>query len=261
MDLEEIFACCIDKIESWKYHNLIPQDLKATLLFGMTNKVYKIEQFTKAIPKAVIFRVFPSINKIVNQELSTKVFFACSESNIGPKLLHDQTPKYRIEEYLDGRNLTFIELNNRLMVDSFSRKICDFHNNESLKQIMSEYDNQKPFALVVLENWLKTFKKEYPMYLSKVKLPRNKFILAQLSYLLTEEFLKDYLELLPSGNSQIVASHNDIIENNLMILHNNEGKCYLIDYDYSKLNYRGYDLSLYLAESKMDYTNPEFPNF
>ena len=130
-----------------------------------------------------------------------------------------------------------------------------------MKKILIEKDTRNPFALNVFDTWINTFKSEYSFYLSRVTTPRNKFIMEQLSYILTDEFKKDYFELLPKGDQEAVASHNDILENNLIILNNDKSKIYIIDYEYTHMNYRAFDLSLYLLETKLDYSNQEFPFF
>ena len=261
MNFDEIFECCIDKIDNWKSNNLKPSDLKSNLYFSMTNKVYKIENIKKVPPYAVIFRVFSKTDKIINLDLNSTLFKACAHDGIGPQILYDQTPKYRIEEFLEGRVLTFLELNNKLIIESFARKICDFHYNSALKKILIEKDSRNPFVMNVFDTWINTFKSEYSFYLSRVTTPRNKFIMEQLSYILTDEFKDNYFELLPKGAQEVVASHNDILENNIILINNDRNKLYIIDYEYTHLNFRAYDLSLYLLESKFDYTNSDFPFF
>ena len=59
----------------------------------------------------------------------------------------------------------------------------------------------------------------------------------------------------------IVFSHNDIQENNIMVWNSDKTKFTLIDFEYSALNYRGFDIASYITETTIDYKHPEKPGF
>ena len=58
---------------------------------------------------------------------------ALGNLGLGPKEI-DYTDKYRIEEIIEGRTLTFLELTNPTVMRVFAEKICDLNYNESLKK-------------------------------------------------------------------------------------------------------------------------------
>ena len=59
----------------------------------------------------------------------------------------------------------------------------------------------------------------------------------------------------------IVFSHNDFQENNVMIWDEDKTRLTLIDFEYSNLNFRGYDIASYVNECFMDYSYPGRPGF
>jgi len=77
-------------------------------------------------------------------------------------------------------------------------------------------------------------------------------------------FNKEYMDLLPeiteeTRNMLVSFSHNDCQENNIMVKWDDNETCgnlrdiVLIDFENSKLNYRGIDLAGYIIESTIDY--------
>ena len=82
----------------------------------------------------------------------------------------------------------------------------------------------------------------------------------QLQYLVTPEFEKEYKTLLQGLNgSEIVASHGDAHEMNMLKLHSSKDKVLLIDYEYTSFNYRAIDIATLWVETTIDYTYPIFP--
>ena len=56
--------------------------------------------------------------------------------------------------------------------------------------------------------------------------------------------------------SEVVFSHNDFQENNVLIWNLDKQKFTIIDFEYASLNFLGYDLASYFNESFIDYTYP-----
>ena len=56
-------------------------------------------------------------------------------------------------------------------------------------------------------------------------------------------------------------THNDIQENNIMAWNKNKTQFVLIDFEYSSLNFRGYDIGSYINECSLDYSHPVHPKF
>ena len=62
-------------------------------------------------------------------------------------------------------------------------------------------------------------------------------------------------------STETVFSHNDFQENNVMIWHKDHTKMTIIDFEYSSLNFRGYDIAAYVNECFVDYSYPVNPKF
>ena len=85
----------------------------------------------------------------------------------------------------------------------------------------------------------------------------------------TDAFVQDYKDLmapvLPNSVARepidLVISHNDFQENNVMIWHEDKTKFTLIDFEYSNINFRGYDIASYFNECFIDYSYPKAPSF
>lgn len=65
----------------------------------------------------------------------------------------------------------------------------------------------------------------------------------------------------PDNGKGGIFSHNDFQENNVMIWFEDHTKISLIDFEYSSLNYRGFDIASYVNECFIDYSYPLKPKF
>lgn len=73
-----------------------------------------------------------------------------------------------------------------------------------------------------------------------------------------EMFQKEYNELLPipTAKESLVFAHNDVHEKNFL---HNEHEVKLIDFEYAQLNYRSFDLAMYIGESFFE-LNDDLPH-
>ena len=62
-------------------------------------------------------------------------------------------------------------------------------------------------------------------------------------------------------NIDLIFSHNDFTENNVMVTHVDKMHLTLIDFEYSMINFRGYDLGTYVNETYIDYSYGEKPGY
>lgn len=62
-------------------------------------------------------------------------------------------------------------------------------------------------------------------------------------------------------SQDLVFSHNDFQENNVLINNVDNSTLTLIDFEYSCTNYRGYDIASFVNEQFMDYTEKGAPFF
>jgi thiamine kinase-like enzyme len=64
-----------------------------------------------------------------------------------------------------------------------------------------------------------------------------------------------------SRPDDLVFSHNDFQENNVLVRHLDKSTLTLIDFEYAAKNFRGYDLAAYVNECFLDYKYPKVPYY
>ena len=79
-------------------------------------------------PRVVIYRKYEC--DIIDLHIEKAIFKSMSDSGIGPKLFY-QGNNYRIEEYIEGRQLSIWELRNPYMLELFARTIYEMHTNQN----------------------------------------------------------------------------------------------------------------------------------
>lgn len=260
MSRELIYKIVKYHLPAWKDVDFTADDLIITPYKSLTNNINAVELPRPDIePRKVLVRIFADTSKIINQRKERAIFTEVGNQGMGPRVLAE-SDGFRIEEFFDSRLLTNFELRNRRLMQNFSEILCDFHYNKGLDaQLMKVEKKEKPFILGVLDDWLQMFRQEYDMYCKMTTLPENRKVLEEMRFLLSPQFVDEFTSLLPKGTPELVVSHNDIHEGNILQMSKQRTKLVLIDYEYCNYNYRGFDLSLYVTESAFDYTYPVYP--
>ena len=75
-------------------------------------------------PSVLIYRKYEC--DIIDLHIEKAIFKSMSDSGIGPKLFY-QGNNYRIEEYIEGRQLSIWELRNPYMLELFAKTIFEMH--------------------------------------------------------------------------------------------------------------------------------------
>ena len=257
---EDIFEMICKGMESWR--STSPDDLEITRCMGATNISFKVKTLKPQIlhPHILLKICGENVYNVTNREKEIEIVGGSSDSNLGPTLLYS-TITYRIEKIIEGSPLSIFELNNKLLVQMFAHKICDFHNNPKLNQISKEYDQELLFCNKLIDIWLPQFQNKYTQFRSLIKLEENVKILDMYKFMCEEEFRDECLFLLPKGSKWVSICHNDVSELNILQRDAQRDELYLIDFEYSGLNYSAYDISLYLMEAMFDYKHPDFPYY
>lgn len=260
MSRERIYKICKSSIPSWQNIDFEPEDLQLVRFNSMTNTVFSAElPKENANPRRVLIRIFADSSKMINKRKERTIFYEVASQKLGPNILAE-SDDFRVEQYLYSRTLMMFEFRNPLIIKNFAERLCDFHYNKALETQLNLLEkNKKSFIARVLDEWLEIFKSEYPMYCAKTSLPENLKILEELKFLTTPQFLEEFTRLLPVKSQEVIVSHNDILGANLLQMNKDLTKMVIIDYEYCSFNYRGFDLSLFVTESAMDYSYPEIP--
>ena len=101
---------------------------------GMSNVTYAISSKTKPTEKIVI-RFFES--KAADFHTEASIFKLMGQRGWGPKEI-EHTDVYRVEEYIDGRPLTTLELRNPFVAKKAMEMICDTNYDVTLNKLIRE---------------------------------------------------------------------------------------------------------------------------
>lgn len=223
MDIQEIAKICRKVIASWCDTN-IPLGIKK--LPSGTNHLYSV---TAPInPYCCIFREF-GIHKMLNRQTETQMFDLMSQHGIGPNY-YIHTDQYRVEESIRGAILTPY-IPRESYIKKSIRKIAMLH--DACKSLHSNH-----FRDIFLQQWLPNLELDY------LKSLKDSDVQDYLSFAANiGQFMK---RLAPASKGLTCYSHNDISLNNMIL--SDENDIVLIDFEYSSINDRGYDLACLFEE-------------
>jgi len=261
---ESVWTKCVAGLPSWK--NTTPDSICVDRLFGMSNLTLAVsikDPFLLSqniFPTKVLLRIFPEHgSRVISRSKEHAIFTHLAETPNGIKMYYS-CPQYRIEEFFDGEKLSMFELNNKLMMKHIATMFCDYHHDPVLFNIIGQFDPKVPFAERWLTDWLAPFKENFEMYASKIKSEEGQILIKKLQYLTTPEFEKEYKALIQSlSGTELVSSHCDVHEMNMLRSYTNKERLILIDFEYSTYNYRAIDIATLLVETMIDQTHPAFP--
>ena len=121
------------------------EEVKITQLDSFANEIHLLD-CPSASPPQLIYRK-PIFDATEPQFLRQLV-----EEGIAPKVLH-WADEFRIEEYIDSRIPSILELSNPVVLEGFIEAIRELNESEGLKRTM--LDNRAPSILVLIKNeWL-----------------------------------------------------------------------------------------------------------
>lgn len=178
--------------------------------------------------------------RTLSPSLEVMLFYALCEKGIGPKM-YGCFDGGRIEEFIDGRNLTISEwtsdkdFNVKIAIQVARYHLVDFPIPKREWDIRS-------ILMSCYESFLKNKQHIMEQFLTPDQLTACKLFLEYD----VEADVKIIVEMLPKVNSRIVFTHNDINRSNVM-MRNSDTDVRLIDYEFSSYNYRAFDLGNHFA--------------
>jgi len=222
---------------------------------GFCNNTYIVEYKGDKI----VVRFFE--NHTADYKAESATFRLMAGTGIGPMELNI-TSKYRVEEFIRGRPLSTMDLRNNFIKKSVIEALCDMNYDKNLTEASKQI---KPPEHHFLTNfWKESGSFDTVRQIREVaKWQRFEAMpeVAQLQQVFDAvlqngaEFKRQFQELLPMEDRAIdtVFSHNDFQENNMMLKDSDYSKIVLIDFEFSCLNNRGFDLATYYLESMITY--------
>lgn len=249
MDLSEsenrIKAICGSHLPEW-FADCDSVSVSA-LRGGCNNGVFKCTAIKQThLSKTVIVRVITGNNSCTTATEAGEaiVLYALGEAGLGPKLLGVFNGG-RIEEYLDGRMLTSLDLRNEEIRKSAAVRLAQLHSMDAPLPRVEEHDKARDLIklgiLIASEIKLETF----PVHQQEVL--KN---IIDFDY---EGQLEWAIGAIDKIQKRIVLNHGDFLVNNIMLCN---GQIYMIDIENVAYSSRGSDIGHLLFESAYDYEDP-----
>lgn len=232
----------------------------------MTNLLYRCalpeDVTTKSSgPREVLLRLYGSSHDDLDTQL--EIFNQLAAERLGPAL-YCTFVGGRFEEYLPSNPLLWSEMTDEMVSAAVARKIAAIHklNIKCLDQESRWLSDRYRDYYEFIKNASKM-----PLKFREDTLDSTKMIANELMAIDFKQEI-DYLEkLFQETKAPLVFSHNDLHQNNILLLDKLENnrdltdRVVLIDFEYCSYNYRPFDLANHLSEWCFDYCCDEYPNF
>jgi thiamine kinase-like enzyme len=231
-------------------------------MLGWSNKLLRIKINCDAIPeecKQLVIREFGDNTKVLNKAKEKAIFRELSRQGTS---IHEygSIGNYRVEKYINAANISQQSMLTEEGVQLFAEAICKYHHNKPLIDLLKSTDGQAPFCSKLLSSWLVVVKENLNNYAMKCTDKALCSMVNEFRCLQSDDVCTALMKALDvCKNGEAVCSHNDIHSGNLMVTGANE--MVLIDFEYTALNYRAFDLALYHNEVAFNYAHPTSPFF
>ena len=244
-----------------------PSDLEIKRLSGLSNACFRVhipagkfEDIKE--PRTLLYRRFEQ--DLTDKRIEQGIFDIKSQNGTGPKL-HFQNFVYRIEGFFEGRPLTIWEMRNKTIYRKYANMICDYNFSPEAHELVNKYDKMDPNKLFfhqVLNQWAPSLESKIDAIakaLTDAGQTANLRILMDLkSKFLFDGYKEHFTKLIPEVSElfPIILCHNDVLENNILLHHEDNTRVLLIDYEYSGWNPMAMDLANWVNETMMDNSYP-----
>jgi thiamine kinase-like enzyme len=246
VDLEHYIPYIGKHLSGWKDVKT-ENDAVIFRLSGLSNITCMVKAKSKSVsPRFVIFRVFN--NELCDSEVESAVFECLSDQLLGP-VCYYFNKDYRIEQSFDAKPITIFEMRNPVYMQQILKKTFKLNFNIKLKEKLLEL--QGPTAetqIEILKNdWIPKLQHKWQHL--RESLTVDEYIgtmdLVKKEYL--GEDNSEYIDALYDGmvtnREDLVVSHNDIQECNVLAMRNNATDIAIIDYEYTSLGVKEHDLA------------------
>lgn len=210
-------------------------------------------------PREVLLRLYgPSHG---DSRVQLEIFNQLASENLGPKL-YGAFHEGRLEEYLPSDPLTWAEMTDDNISATIAAKLAAIHRlnvkclDKQSNWLVDKYKELNNFIKTTSESSLKAGTRQTTRDIA-IELIGTNF---------KPEI--DFLDgLFQKSKSPLVFSHNDLHQNNIILLTdqsndaNLQNRVVLIDFEYCSYNYRLFDLANHLMEWCFDYNGAEYPHF
>ncbi|CDW81130.1 choline ethanolamine kinase family protein [Stylonychia lemnae] len=174
---------------------------------------------------------------------------------------------FRIEQFQDARNMNIWEMRNPHYVEQIIMKLMDFdHHPEMIQKVQSYFDGKRLSTLDILKY------EKYPKFIEKIPSIIEK---------IDADIYKDYKDIIMDMQKEwvdtnlvelidqlfpekytdddLVLSHNDCQQGNILVYRKDQAKIVIIDYEDTSFGPKFLDISSFLGCFMKDNEHPEPP--
>ncbi|KAG0469545.1 hypothetical protein HPP92_015589 [Vanilla planifolia] len=206
-----------------------------TVSGGITNLLLKASvQETSGYDVFLTVRLYgPNTDLVIDRKRELQALPYLSAAGFGAKLL-GLFANGMVQTFLDARTLSPQDMSIPKIAAEIARQLHKFH----LVEVPGSRESQ-------LWNDIFKFLKKAESLEFDEKEKQDKYRAISFKEICNEvNKLKDVADLL---NAPVVFSHNDLLSGNIM-LNDEQGKLYFIDFEYGSYSYRGYDIANHFNE-------------
>lgn len=207
--------------------------------------------FMKQDGRRVLLRVYgQGMDQFIHRDREIYWLRKLSDNGYGPKLLGTFS-NGRFEEYLDAQPCTKLDLRQPTISKAIAKKLCQLHLQfHAFPPSPSSHATDRSEIWDVVDSYLRLAIKG--IHRLTEKSIERQLQLQQLQINQWEYYISRYKQKIIAMASPIVFAHNDVQYGNVL-KHTISNKLILVDFEYSSLNYRGYDLANHFLEWTADY--------
>jgi len=263
---EKAHQLCRDFLRG-AWEDITPEELiLKPITGGLTNILYycalpNSHKSKSKEPREIVLRIYGQTEseECVQATLTDSVIFSIlSERELGPRLF-GMFPGGRLEEFIPSRTMKVTEMRDPQYVQKIATNMAIFHSLDI------PLTKEPTYVTNTMDKWVITYRDILKSGTLKCEGIDNSK-LEKLKNFNFEKEISYVMELVSKASSDVVFSHNDLQEGNILINtvnnnNNDDNRISVIDFEYCSYNYRAYDLANHFCEYRYDYTPPEHPYF
>ncbi|KAH6807489.1 Protein kinase superfamily protein [Perilla frutescens var. frutescens] len=223
-----------DLFKQWS--NLDESDFSLeTMSGGITNLLLKVSVREKdgSVVSTTVRLYGPNTEYVIDRQRELQAIPHLSAAGFGAKLL-GVFGNGMVQSFIDARTLTPSDMRKPKLVAEIAKQLRRFHEVEipGFREPQLWNDISKFFSRALTLKFDDSEK-------------QKKFEMVSFEEINKE--VNDLKEMTDRFKAPVVYCHNDLLSGNLM-LNEDEGKLYFIDFEYGSYNYRGFDLGNHFNE-------------
>lgn len=215
------------------------------ILLGLSNDLYKVDVSGEV---KYFMKVFGSnsLRDIINRDCEEYIMAYLYEKGQSARIYESNKTTYRIEEFLESiSNLPRNMLYDDEIEEIIQTRILEINLIE--ESVLLQNGVQPLTSIELINKLMKSTAK-----IETIAKEFNDF------FCLAQDFLNTTIL---SNEKLMVLSHNDVHEGNLALINNKKENLWIIDFEYSTLNYLGFDLANFFFERSLDLAYDQYPFF